>query len=341
MSQDVCGIQAQVMSAAQMALWARMHHLTRADIHSALWKDRALVKTSCMRGTLHLLPATDFSVYIRALKRSRMEALQRIMSKFGISPRDADGMTQAVVAALSDGPRTQGELTAQIKPLVGKRLRRWMDLVWNVFKPALVEGHICYGPERGQEVTFVRVDQWLPKQKEADEQQAKQFLLRRYLRAYGPASPRDFSKWAGLPIREVTPVWESLDEEFVEVCVEGWKGSILREDCKNLSGAELAGPMLRLLPGFDPYLLGHAEKNHLVSERHYKRVYRNQGWISPVVLLNGRVIGIWSYQRRGKKLSFEVELFHGLSKTLRARIEREAASLGDFFETSWEMKFRL
>ena len=56
-------------------------------------------------------------------------------------------------------------------------------------------------------------------------------------------------------------------------------------------------------------------------------------------LLNGRVIGIWSYARRGKGLSLEVELFEKLSKTIHAQIEEEAASLGGFLETSWEIRF--
>src|SRR5262245_46926801 len=63
-SQNVCGIQSQVMAAAQMALWARRRGLNRAEIHSALWENRTLVKTSCMRQTLHLIPAADFSIYI-------------------------------------------------------------------------------------------------------------------------------------------------------------------------------------------------------------------------------------------------------------------------------------
>ncbi len=108
-----------------------------------------------------------------------MEALRRIMSRFGITQNEADGMTGAVVEALRAGLMTQRELTEQIKSKVGKKARKWMELVWSVFRPALVEGLICYGPDRGQEVTFVRVDQWLPKQKEVDEQEAKQALLRR------------------------------------------------------------------------------------------------------------------------------------------------------------------
>src|SRR5205809_8115569 len=97
---DVCGIQSQLMAAAEMALWARMHGLARADIHSALYKSRTLVRTSCMRQTLHLLPAADFSLYVSALKRSRLEALRRIFSKFGVTQKEVDKIHEAVVDAL-------------------------------------------------------------------------------------------------------------------------------------------------------------------------------------------------------------------------------------------------
>src|SRR2546422_9620482 len=123
---NVCGIQSQVMAAAQMAFWARMHGLTRADIRSALWESRTLVKTSCMRQTLHLLATADFSIYINALRRSRVEALRRIMSKFGITQKEFDGMNEAVMEALSAGPMTQGELTDQIASKVGKNVRTWI-----------------------------------------------------------------------------------------------------------------------------------------------------------------------------------------------------------------------
>ncbi len=337
---NVCGVQSQVMAAAQMAFWARMHGLTRADIHSALWKSRTLVKTSCMRQTLHLLPAADFSIYINALRRSRVEALRRIMSKFGITQKEFDGMNEAVMEALSAGPMTQGELTDQIASKVGKNVRTWMEHVWSVFRPAIVEGLICYGPDRGQEVTFVRVDQWLPKQREVCAQEAQRVLLRRYLSAYGPATLQDFSRWTGIPMKEARAVWGSLEEELVEVCVEDRKGWILREDYQKLAKSNLGDQILRLLPSFDPYMLGHVDKNHLVDSPYYKRVYRSAGWISPVVLLNGRAIGIWSNSRRGNRLSLEIQPFENFSKSVHRKIQEEAASLGDFLETSWEIKFR-
>src|SRR5258706_10640507 len=43
------GIQAQVMSAAELALWARVDGLTPEAVQAALWQKRTLVKTWAMR----------------------------------------------------------------------------------------------------------------------------------------------------------------------------------------------------------------------------------------------------------------------------------------------------
>jgi hypothetical protein len=337
--QNICGIQAQVMSAAETQLWARRHDLKRAEIHSALWEKRDLVKTYGMRGTLHLLPSADFYIYINALKRSEVESTRRIMSRFGITAKEAEGLNEAALEALRAGPLTKGELTERVKPRVGKKMRAAMAQFWNIFRPAFAEGLICYGPESGKEAVFIRVAQWLPKQKEIPELEAQQMLLRRYLRAYGPATPQDFSKWTGLLMKEAKAVWETMQNEFIAVSIEGEKAFLLRDDHAQLANSSHAGHVLRLLPHFDPYLLAHADKNHLVSSSHYKRVYRNQGWISPVVLLDGRVIGVWSYTRRAKRWTLKIEPFQKFSKVICSKIEEEAASLGSFLGTLWEIKF--
>lgn len=339
--QNVCGIQAQVMSSAEMAIWARGHHHKQTDIQSALWNERSLVKTSCMRQTLHLLQTSDFLLYINALKRSRLAALHQIMSRFGITPKEAEAMTAAIVAALADGPQTQPELIQQILPEVGKKLKAYIKAAWSIqiFRAALVEGLICYGPPRGSKSTFIRVDQWLPPQKEIPETEAKRTLLRRYLRAYGPATARDFSRWSGISMAEVKPVWESLQEELREIQSEKQKSYILRNDYDALAQSNLNDHLLRLLPGFDPFLLGHTEKDHLLDLRYYKRVYRAAGWITPTVLLNGKIIGIWTHTRNTNHMMLRIELFEKIQKKHRAQIEAEAASLADFWSTSCKIEF--
>jgi hypothetical protein len=89
---------------------------------------------------------------------------------------------------------------------------------------------------------------------------------------------------------------------------------------------------LRLLPHFDPYLLAHTDKDHLVSRANYKNVYRKAGWISPVILLNGSVFGTWSHKRKGGKLVLKIDPFEKFTKAIKTKIEEEAVSLGRFLE---------
>jgi hypothetical protein len=60
---DLCGLHAQVMSSAELTLWARVDELRPGDLARELWDERRLVKTWAMRGTLHLLPASDVPVW--------------------------------------------------------------------------------------------------------------------------------------------------------------------------------------------------------------------------------------------------------------------------------------
>ncbi|MEK7727616.1 MAG: winged helix DNA-binding domain-containing protein [candidate division KSB1 bacterium] len=333
---NVCGVQAQVMSAAEMAWWARNHKLTRAAIQNALWQERALIKTYALRGTLHILTAEDLPLFISALKSSHVARMHQIFMRLGLTAKEIEGMQHSAFAALRDGPLSQSELTARVKTQVGKKMREAMAKFWNVFRPLFASGLICYGPSHGQEVTFVRVESWLPHFKEVPAAEARAILLRRYLHAYGPATPQDFSRWTGLPMLEVKPAFVALAEELIELETPQAKAFLLRADEETLRARQLRAPQVRLLPSFDVFMLGHVDKSHLVVEKNYKRVYRNQGWLSHVVLFEGRVIGVWQYERRGQLWQLQLEPFEKFSKALRAQILAEAESLGKFLGIKWE-----
>src|ERR1041385_7809713 len=64
----LCGLHAQVLSSAELSLWARVDQLDRGAVHRALWEDRTLVKTWAMRGTLHLLPASELPLWHAGLR---------------------------------------------------------------------------------------------------------------------------------------------------------------------------------------------------------------------------------------------------------------------------------
>ncbi len=322
---DVCGVQAQIMSAAQLQLWARNHAITPAMVNDALWEKRTLVKTSLMRQTLHLVPTEDFPLYIAANRSTRVNSTFSIMARFKITSDEADALSELILDALKAGPAPRAAITAAVRPRVSKRVRAWMDKVFSIVRLPVFEGRVCYGPGEGNQATFIRTEHWLPVQPKInevklDEVQAQKELLCKYLRAYGPATLKDFAHWSLISMAQVKALRPLVDAETAE-----YDGLLLlRKDIKALQDASTEMNSVHLLPYFDVYLLAHRFKEHFLKPQFYKRVYRNQGWISPVVLIDGQITGVWNYKLSPEKIDIEIELFGRVARNVRAQIKDRA-----------------
>jgi len=327
------------MSAAEIGMWTRRRETTREEIRQALWTTRELVKTSAMRFTLHIVPSADFTLYITAMKPIASALVHRIAARLRAKPADVEAMNTAIADALIDGPKTQQELVAHARAVASPRMRSWLKLAWSAVRPAVIEGLICYGPSRGGEATFVRVNRWLPAQPRLDVADARAELLRRFLSAFGPATTADFAKWTGMRAADAKAALASLGDEAVRVTVDGEAGWILDRDLDTLARGEPDDDAIRILPGFDTFLLAHATKEHLVEARYYKRVYRPQAWISPVVLLGGRVIAVWFSKPRAKAVDVEVQPFGRVTRQRKDAIAAEFDALGRFLEAKCQVRF--
>lgn len=344
---DMAGAQAQVLSAAQMSLWARTRGIRREDVDRALWGDRTIVKAWCMRGSLHLIPSIDFATFVRGSARREARSLAWL-EREGLPIDPINRIVEAIPQVL-DRPRTRKEIAERMSDAFRVERKRkagrgWggpsdadgfvvgrsvLSVSWIIYV-ACMRALACFGPMRGNETTFVRPDRWLPDWRDRPQEESEVELLRRYLRAHGPATVADFALWAYLKAADAREIWARLEDKLSPVTVDGRLGWMLREDLAALQRADLDSPNVRLLPFFDSFLLGLKDKGHLIDAAHYKRVYRPQGWLAPVVLVDGRVVGVWGHERRGRILSVDVEGFRPLSSTVRARIEGEADDLGRF-----------
>src|SRR3990172_8906146 len=208
---DLCGVQAQLTSAAELALWARVRGLRRQDVERALWRKRSLVKTWCMRGTTHLLPTAEFPMYVAALRESAVARDRNWIARYGITEREMDAMADAVVDALASGPLARRELSDRVVGLVGPKARRWVEHSWGgIVRRPCFQGRVCFGPPQGREVTFVRTDQWLNLRQDPSPEDARAELLQQYLRAYGPATSQDFLAWSGMGAKDARSAWDRL-----------------------------------------------------------------------------------------------------------------------------------
>jgi uncharacterized protein YcaQ len=330
----VGGIQAQVMSAAELAIWARSEGLSRDDVQESLWQRRELVKTWCMRGTLHLLPAADWPLWSAALRHRAQWRRPAWLRWFGMSLEEMEELIATIGARLDADGKTREEVAA----LAPEHLRADFLRGWGShLKPAAYEGVLVFGPNRGRNVTFVHPQAWLGAPGTVDSEDAGRELFRRFVRTYGPATHQDFAAWwGGGVVGTARQLLRSLEDELELVEAEGREAWVLAEDAELLRSLD-PPRSIHLLPVFDVYTLHYRPRETFLPQGVYDRVYRTAGWISPVVLVDGAVAGVWEHKKRARRLDVRVELFVRETKRLRAGIESRAKRLGEFLELPVEV----
>jgi Winged helix DNA-binding domain len=340
---EVCGIHAQLMTAAELSIGVRVD-VTREQVRKALWEERSLAKTYGIRGTIHLFPAAELPLWTAARRaRAQLQAAQdaRRLSYTGLRPDQASELVEAMAEALDGCNLTLRELGEEVVRRTGPWAAESTNVAWiggwpnwrHALGSAATAGVLCFGPNRGAQVTFVRPGQWFPTWLPVDPDQAMREVLRRYLRAYGPATPAQFAQWFDLPVPAVRRLTESISEQLEEVEVEGEPMIAVREDASLEVPATARS--LRLLPHFDCYLRGFHPRSQLVAG-HAERAAGGTGSF-PVLLVDGMVAGVWERRTRGRRLQVTVDPFRKLDRHLARELEREAARIGAFDEKEAEL----
>jgi hypothetical protein len=299
-------------------------------VRDALWKRRTLVRTWSIRGTLHLHRSTELPVYVAALSTNRRWWTGAWLTYVGLDAEGLDSLLKAIRTSLTGRPMTREELSEKVARRVGPHVREEMASGWGtLLKPAAFQGALISGPPQGQNVTFVRPDRWLKKWESVDGEEAMGEVYRRFLRAFGPAGHQDFASWWGIQPGRFRRIREGLEHELEEVLVDGRPAWIPARDARRLAGVERT-TSVRLLPNFDAYVMGFRPRDQLHAKRFAQRIFRTAGWISPVVLVDGWVAGVWGYERGTRGIEVTVEPFQRLSAAHRGALGEETDRLGAF-----------
>ena len=142
---------------------------TRTDVQHALWTDRTLIKTFGPRGTVHLLPTRDLPTWTGALS-ALPSSVPSHPDPVRFTSAQADEVIAAIGDALAEEDLTVDELTDEIRKRTGPwAVERTMDAFqtkwprWRqLTSTAAHRGVLCFGPDRGRNVTYTNPHRWLP-----------------------------------------------------------------------------------------------------------------------------------------------------------------------------------
>jgi hypothetical protein len=328
---DLGGIQAQEMPAAALAIRARSQGMVAADVERARVQEKTILRTWGWRGTLHLLATEDLGWLMPLLGPVFIEAGRRRREELGLQDELYARSLQSLRDMLADrGPATRAEI---VEHLAAQDIRIEGQARPYLLGRAALEGHICFGPERGAEPTYVLLSDWIDQEhvdKPLSEIEAYAEITRRFLSAYAPAAPKDQVAWSGLPASKIKAAWQQIAGQLIEVEVDGAPAWMLKPQAAWLDELASPTPSVRLLPRFDIYLLGYQNRDLSVPRQFAKRINAGGGILHPTVIVDGRAVGTWKSQQKRSELAVRVRPFDQLAPNVIQGLEAEVADLARF-----------
>jgi hypothetical protein len=235
-----------------------------------------------MRGTLHLVLGEDVRWLTRILAPSQLAGARRRLAQLGVD--EPDEAIRHLERVLSDGPLTRGEAAERLRT---RGVQLHGQAAYHLLRYAALIGLTCFGPPRDGENAFVLLDDWIPPTRDDGRDETE--LARRYLVAHAPAGVEDFATWSGLDTRDARRAFEDRGHELVRA-----PGGTFRPRARRPAPR---ANVVRLIPAFDPYLLGWRNRSFAVPVRYATEVNRGGGWVRGVALVDGRAVSTWTIDR--------------------------------------------
>jgi DNA glycosylase AlkZ-like len=307
----MAGLQAQYAPSMYIGLAARMEGFERPQLDRALER-RSVVQGTLLRATIHLVSRNDYWPMAIAVRRARRQAWLNTSYRRDYSASQMAAAARKLRARLGDGTMSRKEIHELLgsDSRVTNGVNIWLDLVrvppsgtW----------------ERRRADLYAAAEHWLGPPPTVEEADGTELLVRRYLGGFGPATPAEIGNWAGMHPRRLAPVVERLKLR-----------TFVREDgaeLVDLPRAPLPDPEtpapVRFLPTWDATLLAHARQTGILPEEHRPMLFSSKSPQSfPSFMVDGKVAGIWRYEKGKVKLEPFGRLDAADRRALREESER-------------------
>lgn len=313
---DVLAVQAQDLRSARLAVRARSAGLDASGVDNAL-RDGSVIVSWLMRGTLHLVHRDDYAWLWALTSPTTIAANRRRLGQEGVPPADAEKALAVIVESLANhGPLPRAELAQRIEHA---GVRTEGQATPHLLLLAALRGLIVLGPIQDGTHAFVLTRDWLggeptPLAPE-DRPRAVADLVRRYLRGHGPATAADIATWSGVGLRDVRAGIADIAGELSE------DGDLIDLSRRAAPPGDLPA---RLLPAFDPYLLGWRDRSFAVPDEHRRRVFPGGGMLRATAIADGRAVATWTMRRRAGTLTVEIDAFDPLDEATANALRAES-----------------
>jgi hypothetical protein len=286
----------------------------------ALIDQGAVVRTHVLRPTWHTVPAGD----LRMMLAASADRVQQIAATQYRNLGLEDAVLQRgdeVLAAATAGDRhlvreeaSEALAAAGIADPTGPRL---IHLLFH----AELEMAICSGLPKGGKQTYANFDERVPAGPIAQDEAIRR-LAERFFASRGPATLKDFTRWASLKVADAKAAVRDLD-----------LGELQADSRTFYFGGEPPeieehGPVVDFVQGFDEMLCSYTDSKDLVLHHSVPRTrFPDRPRFNSAILLDGQVIGNWKATPKRDAVLIETWRVRGFTAAEIAALRRGADRL--------------
>nr|WP_240895704.1 winged helix DNA-binding domain-containing protein [Kineococcus siccus] len=318
-------LQAQDLRAAATAVALRHGAADVAGFRAALAAGE-VVRTWPMRGTLHLLAAEDAGWVLGLTAPRTVTALTTRRRELGLTEAVAERARDVAVGVLTGGRAARRAELAAAWTAAGLDVGGQRTPV--LLAHLALTGTLVLGPPQGREQLVVLLAEWVRSPRRLEGEDALAEWARRYVTGHGPATAHDFAAWTKLPLTAARRAFAGVRAGFEALDVDGVEHLVAPDAVELLAASGAAARAVHLLPGFDEFLLGYADRHHVLAPEHADAVCPGgNGVFRGMVVTGGHIVGTW-VRERGTAATTP---FTAFAPAVTAGVERRLRTLPNGF----------
>lgn len=291
----------------------------------ALIDQGAVVRTHVLRPTWHTVPAGDLRMMLAASADRIQQVAGTMYRNLGLDAATlerGDGVLTEVTAGGRHVTREEASEALAAAGIADPTGPRLIHLLFH----AELEARVCSGTPKGGKQTYASFDERVPAGPIAQDEAIRQ-LARRFFTSRGPATVKDFTRWASLKVADVKAAVGDLD--LGEVKADGRVFYFGGEPPQ----MEVSGPVVDFVQGFDEMLCSYTDSKDLVLHHSVPRTrFPDRPRFNSAILLDGQVIGNWKATPKRDALLIETWRVRGFTAAEIAALRRGADRLRAWFD---------
>lgn len=328
-------MQAQDYSMAKWAIGVRLPGFTDKSIDDAVSKGEIL-RTHVLRPTWHFVSPDDIRWMLKLTSPNIKSSMKGRHKQLELDDVTIKKSLRLIEKALSKGEHLNREVLIQL--LENAKIRTNDNRASHIFMLAELDGIICSGKIAGNKQTFALLDERVPAQKNFSKEESLGLIAAKYFQSHGPATLQDFIWWSGLKVKDAKLSLELIKEEFLSVKI-GEKDYYVKEKDYDKHKESLKDKFsVYLLPAYDEFLISYNDRSASLENVNNPKTISNNGIFRPIVVVNGKVAGIWRRSTQKNKTMIEIEFFTLPGKELLRNIQIKINQLQSFLLKEIDLK---